>query len=230
MKHFSEQAWIDFVRGLPPRKGEARPPEGTDFHADLESHLAAGCLDCTTTHGFWKQVYGVAARESDYCPPENAVRVVKLEFAASHQQRAAQAHEASLVFDTLSQPLLAGIRSITAAARQLLYEADGLTVDLRFDRHPRSNKVHLIGQVLAVAKSRASIAGLPVMLWTEEGMPVAENVTNDFGEFHLAFAAQDHLRLSIQVADNKLIRIALANLQQKTELDRTGDGTDDGNC
>jgi hypothetical protein len=42
----------------------------------------------------------------------------------------------------------AGIRSTVAVARQLVYEAEGLTVDLRLYRQPQSNKICVVGQVL----------------------------------------------------------------------------------
>lgn len=226
MEHFPELTWIDFVRGVRPHDGRSGRPAEADSRADLEAHLASGCKACTATVGLWKQVHSIATGESGYGPPEDVVRLVRLEFAANHLRNTA---EASLVFDTFSQPILAGVRSTAAAARQMVYEAEGLTVDLRFDRQPYSNKVHLIGQILDPERLRAKLGNFPVMLWTENGLPVAESSTNAFGEFHLEFEAQDGLRLSIQVAANKLIRIPLANLRPNTEVDRTGYGADAGN-
>jgi hypothetical protein len=51
------------------------------------------------------------------------------------------------------------------------------------------------------------------MLWTEKGLPLLEAKTNEFGEFHLEFEAQDYLRLSIQMVGRMPIRIPLANLK-----------------
>jgi hypothetical protein len=146
MEHFPEQVWIDFVRGIPGIK--AGRSEKTQGRADLQAHLASGCKECMETLGFWKKLNRVAARESGYCPPENVVRLAKVAFAARRLGGLADAAEASLVFDTFKQLLPAGVRSAAAAPRQMVYEAEGLTVDLRFDVQPRAKKVHLTGQVL----------------------------------------------------------------------------------
>jgi hypothetical protein len=207
MEHFSKQVWADFVRGI-----------GTPV--ELESHLSKDCADCAATAKFWQQLREIAARESTYNPPEAAVRMAKVEFAASriHEDREITA---SMTFDSLSQPLLAGVRSVAAAAaRQMVYEADGLTVDLRFDSQAHPNKVHLIGQVLDKRIPRTSLTDACVMLWTDRGLPVVETRTNSLGEFTMEFADLDNLRLSIQVGGTH-IRIPLANLTARQNAGRS---------
>jgi hypothetical protein len=110
----------------------------------------------------------------------------------------------------------------------MVYEADGLTVDLRIDRPPQSNKVHLIGQVLARRTPASSIGDAWVMLWTERGLPILETRANKFGEFNLEFEAHEQLRLSIQVG-RTLVRIPLADLKPKHDADGNTDGPDAGN-
>jgi hypothetical protein len=219
MEHFPEHIWIDFVRGIPANK--TGRSEKTVARAELHAHLASGCKDCLETFGFWKELDRVAARESGHCPPENAVRLAKVEFAARRLRGRADAVEARLVFDTFKQPLPAGVRSAAATPRQMVYEAGGLTVDLRFDVQPRAKKVHLIGQVLG-ADRLGTVRGIfPVMVCTEKDLLLAESTTNNLGEFYVEFAAQDHLRLCFWVTSKKLIRIGLENLQTKTDWDGT---------
>jgi hypothetical protein len=218
MEHFSEQVWADFVR----RTGS---PEG---HAELESHLANGCKDCATTRKFWQQIQQIASLESKYSPPEAADYMAKVEFAAR------PAHEveettATVIFDSFSQPLLAGVRSVApAAARQMVYEADGLTVDLRFDSQAHPNKVHLIGQILDKRAPRTNLDEACVMLWTERGLPVVETRTNNLGEFTMEFADLDNLRLSIQVGRTH-IRIPLTNLTARQNVSQQAGRSDIGN-
>ena len=57
------------------------------------------------------------------------LRMARLEFAAQSFDKQKQPVLASLVFDTFAKPALAGVRSAAAAARQMVYEADGLAVD-----------------------------------------------------------------------------------------------------
>ena len=203
MEHFSEQAWADFVRGI------SRP----ETIANIQSHLTSGCSDCAATFDIWKRVHTIITNEKSYAPAEGLVRMVKQEFAARHSVEPPQSVVASLVFDTLAQPLLAGVRSGTVTARQLVYEAEGVTVDLRLDSQPQSNKICAVGQVLDKRIPGVSSSDASVMLWTEKGLPLLETKANEFGEFHLEFEAQDHLRLSIRMVGRMPIRIPLANLK-----------------
>ncbi len=203
MQHFSEQAWADFVRGV--SKSETK--------ANIESHLARGCCDCGATSDVWNQLQTIVSNEKSYMPPESAVRMVKLEFVTTNSQEQASVL-ANLLFDTFVQPLAAGIRSGAAVARQLVYEAEGLTVDLRLDSQSPSGKILVVGQVLDQRLPRVSPSGLCIALWTPKGQPILEVSPNESGEFHLEVNGQDDLRLLIEVAGRKTIRIPLANLGQ----------------
>src|SRR2546422_1393138 len=203
MEHFSEQIWADFVRGI----------SKSETGANIESHLATGCSDCAAAFDIWKRVHTTVSNEKTYTPPEDVVRMVKPEFTAKYSPEPRPWVLARLLFDTFAQPRPAGIRLGAVTTRQLVYEAEGLTVDLRLDRHPQSNKICAVGQVLDKRVPQASPSNALVMLWTERGLPVLETTANEFGEFHLEFEAQDYLRLSIAVAGWKLIRIPLANLE-----------------
>src|SRR6266446_6637678 len=203
MQHFSEQAWADFVRGV----------SESETKANIESHLARGCCDCGATSDVWNQLQTIVSNEESYMPPESAVRMVKLEFVTTNSQEQASVL-ANLLFDTFVQPLAAGIRSGAAVARQLVYEAEGLTVDLRLDSQSPSGKILVVGQVLDQRLPRVSPSGVSIALWTPKGQPFLEVSPNESGEFQLEVNAQDDLRLLIEVAGRKTIRIPLANLGQ----------------
>jgi len=68
----------------------------------LELHLSDGCKECAATMQVWEQVREIGARESTYNPPQNAVRMAKLECVASRRYEAREVI-ASLAFDTLSR-------------------------------------------------------------------------------------------------------------------------------
>jgi len=203
MQHFSEQAWADFVRGV----------SESETKANIESHLARGCCDCGATSDVWNQLQTIVSNEKSYMPPESAVRMVTLEFVTTNSQEQASVL-ANLLFDTFVQPLAAGIRSGAAVARQLVYEAEGLTVDLRLDSQSPSGKILVVGQVLDQRLPRVSPRGVSIALWTPKGQPFLEVSPNESGEFQLEVNAQDDLRLLIEVAGRKTIRIPLANLGQ----------------
>jgi hypothetical protein len=218
MPHFSEEVFADYVRGL-----------DVFAHKELQSHVANDCSQCLKDMKLWRQLGAIGARENTYCPPPDSLRMVKLEFEASHVQE--NETLGKVVFDSFSQPALVGVRSAAAAAaRQMVFEADGMMVDLRFDRPPRSACVSLIGQVLNHKAPRVSLANAAVMLWTEKGLVLAETTTNTLGEFHLEFEPQTRLRLSIEGVAGKVIRIPLSNLSADREKDGITEGIRGGYC
>lgn len=206
MEHFSEQAWADFVRGISNSERE-----------EIGSHLAGGCNECTLARDTWQQVHTIALREATYAPPESAIRMAKIEFAARAFDKDKQPVLANLIFDTFGKAAFAGVRSAAAAARQMVYEADGLAVDLRFDSPAPSRRIFLTGQVLDKRVPRAALEDSVVILWTQKGLAIAETKANSFGEFHMELEPQNNLRLSIQVAGRALIRIPLANLSSEKD-------------
>jgi hypothetical protein len=202
MDHFSENAWVDLARGF----SASKESQG------LKAHLAAGCMDCKAAHGFWARLQTMALAEASYAPPLNLVRLAKLEFAANQQIEPEKWTLASLLFDSFSQPLLAGVRSSAATARQLVYEAEDLVVDLRFDRLVPSGMVSAVGQILDKRVPRELLSGSPVVVWTDDGQLVATTDANGSGEFQLEFAPQDRLRLTARVGRRR-VHIPLTNLK-----------------
>jgi anti-sigma factor RsiW len=201
MEHFSEQPLVDFVRGV----------SGPELSRDLRAHLAKGCSKCKTAHDAWSRVRRMAAEEGAYAPPENLVRLVKLEFSSRAARRPRKWTLANLVFDSFAQPLPAGVRSGTLNVWQVIYEAEGLTVDLRFGRRSQSKEVHVVGQVFDKQAVRALKNNATVELATEKDQLVAAATLTDLGEFHLEFEAKEHLWLSVKAAGRNTVRIPLAN-------------------
>ena len=206
MEHFSERPWADFVRGI----------SGPEISADIRAHVAADCSKCKTALDAWSRVRRLASEESAYAPPEDLVRLVKLGFDSKfgHQFRAwipANWTVANLVFDSLAQPLPAGIRSATLSAWQVVYEAEALTVDLRFGHRAQSKTIHLVGQVFDKRAVRVWQTNATIELSTEHGQLVATTAVNAMGEFHIEFKPQDQLWLSVKAAGRNTVRIPLTN-------------------
>lgn len=203
MEHFSEQRWADFVRGV-GMSGTTR---------EIEAHLATSCAECTIPFDLWLRLGRFAAREGDYAPPENLVRLVKLELASKQAAQPEAWTIASLVFDSAAQPLPVGVRSAAVSTRQFVYEAEGLTVDLGFQRKPQSNTISAVGQVLDKQAPHCWLVNAAIVLCTDKGQTIAATEANDYGEFQFEFEPQDQLRLSIITAGRRTLRISLGNLR-----------------
>ena len=213
MEHFSEQVWADYVRGIGQPK----------MSLEIETHLATGCPDCTPVCGMWKRVYSIATSDASLAPPDDVVRVVKQEMAARQLAEPSPWTLARLVFDSLNEPLAAGVRSGAFDARQLMFDAEGTMVDLVLDTRPQSQMITLVGQVVDKHGAKVAPRQVRVVLWTETSQPVAEVSANEFGEFQLEFPAQDRLRLSVEIVGYKYIRIPPLNLTSNVTRSVTED-------
>jgi hypothetical protein len=203
MEHFSDRPLVDFVRGI----GQAEISSG------FRAHLAAGCSKCQTALNAWSRVQRLASGDHAYAPPENLVRLVKLGFDCKPVPETWKSTLGRLVFDGFSQPLPAGVRSATLTAWQVVYEAEGLTVDLRFGQRAQSKTVHLVGQVFDKQTARVSESHATIELRTEQDQLVATTVVNGMGEFHMEFDQKGPLWLSVQAAARNTVRIPLNNLR-----------------
>ncbi len=203
-RHFSEPLLTDFVRGI------CAPHVSTEIRA----HLAQGCSKCKTAHDAWSRVRRLATEEGDFAPPENLVRLVKLGFAGKPAPQPGTWTLGNLVFDNSVQPLLAGIRSRALNFWQVIYEAEGLTVDLRFGHRAPSTAIHLVGQVFDKQALRALRDNTSIELSTEQDHLLATTTVSPLGEFYIEFEARDHLWLSVKTADRNPVRIPLTNPKQ----------------
>ena len=201
MAHFSEQVWADFVRGV----GEAS--------RGVKAHVAAGCLGCKAEFELWSAVRNFANDESQCTPPGDVVRMVKFEFASKYAGGRQEEILASLVFNSTAHPVPAGIRSGAVSARQFVYEAEGLTIDLRFERKTGSNKVFASGQVLDKKVPLCWLGNPTIILWTDKGRMLTRTEANEYGEFQFEFEAQEQLRLSVATTGRKTLRLPLGNLE-----------------
>ena len=209
MEHIAEPAWADFVRGR-------STPE---MNLAIESHLASGCATCSRAAVLWKSFMEVAAKEQAYTPSPQAVHLAEAQFAAAKIAAPVGRSLLSLVFDSFSQPMPAGIRSGSPMARQLVYEADGLTIDLRIDKHANSKALSIVGQVLDARTLRLAPEAVPVALLNRQGEALQRTSTSNFGEFHLEVTAEAEMQLAIEVDAGRLIRIPLPY----SGCDRAGD-------
>jgi hypothetical protein len=197
MTHFAEEVWADYVRGMGANEATRQ----------LSAHLADSCADCKKSDAVWSRVSLLAAREMEYQAPPDLVRLAKLQFVVDVPEP--QDSWAGLVFDTVMQPLPVGIRGGSTYARQMIYEDDSLTVDLRFERKLSGNAISVAGQVLDRQEPLSWVSGAVVVLWTDKGRMVSKTEVNECGEFQLEFEPQNQLRMSVITTGRKTLRIAL---------------------
>ena len=199
--HFSDEIWSDFVRGTATAASRE----------EIERHLSQACIECKQQQSTWTAMAHMARAEQAFNPPASALRRVEQEFAL--RQSKPEPLLARLIFDTFAQPLAAGVRSGALTARQVLYEAGGIAVDLRLESQPGSDHVCAVGQIQDRSARAFLRPHLPVALISPEGNTLMQVTTNEFGEFQFEFGRQGVARVAIEVDASRTIVIPLSDLQ-----------------
>ena len=199
--HFNDETWSDFARGV----------AAEEVRQEIAAHLEQQCAECAAQAQIWQSLAQTARQEQGFNPPTDIVRLVKQEFELAQTPR--QTLLAGLMFDSFAQPVAAGIRAAGVTARQVLYEAGGIAVDLRLESFPGSQQVSAVGQVQDRSSRAFLRPNLPVALLGPAGDELKRIRTNDFGEFHFEFARDRVARIAIEIDASRIIQIPLADLQ-----------------
>lgn len=174
----------------------------------VAAHLIAGCEACAENRRWYERVQAVAASDDSIEPPPWVLkRAVKLFGSKPARPRVIErigSVVASLVFDSLARPALAGVRSTETANRQLLYLAGDYSIDLQIASSGET-RLDLIGQVLRdEGMAFESVAGLSLQLMSGDET-IAATVTNEMGEFSISQIDQGEYDLRVETARGSII-------------------------
>ena len=173
----------------------------------MKQHLDAGCKRCAGMANLWSRVAQVASRELSFEPPASAVEHVRQAFSVLAESR--QAVIPRLAFDSVWQPALAGIRSgAPGTSRHVIYAAGRLSIDMRLEPEPRSERINLAGQISIRSEQDRNFPPIPVVVSGKTGS-LATTTTNSFGEFHLSFVPEQGLQITFAMADQDEIIVPL---------------------
>jgi hypothetical protein len=120
---------------------------------------------------------------------------------------------ARLVFDSLREPLSAGVRTLSSGARQLAYQHERTIIDVSIDAGHGSGRMCLTGQVLAQG-NKSKIGDLSVVLVNGSGT-LARTTTNQFGEFHIECEFPEDLSLEIRLGERSWVLLPLGKMNWK---------------
>jgi hypothetical protein len=119
---------------------------------------------------------------------------------------------AHVLFDSLREPALAGVRSSIKSSRQITVEAEPFVIDLQLESDSVRQRILLTGQVLNSQNAQTKINGADVVLLSADNF-VQKTKANELGEFYLDFRRDQNLRLFINIPGERAIGIALPDLQ-----------------
>src|SRR5215208_4273392 len=183
MKHFDISRWTDFARGV---------IAGAD-RAGMAAHLSSGFTRCQRTLELVQRFVVAARPPVVYEPPADVVRWAK---AISIVQRPLPSRRFRLIprllYNSLSVPMPAGMRTEDKMSRQALYEADNFVIDLRLEHEKGRQVVTLLGQVTDRLDPGRVMPSAPVLVMSRTNI-VSHAVSNRFGEFQMEYAPAAHL-------------------------------------
>jgi hypothetical protein len=211
MKHFTTQEWIDFVNRVVPG----------DKQTEMQEHLGSGCKRCEQAVNLWKKIRTRAPEAASYQPPDHIVRAAKAQFgiAGLGGKRKKINSLIEVLFDSFSQPALAGARSVGAETRQMLYRAEPYQIDVQIEAQPEGNRLVVTGQLMDARHPEIVGRDVLVTLSNRRGHLV-KTVTNQFGEFHGEISNSGDIKLSFSAQDEKSIVISLRDALRRTPGDR----------
>jgi hypothetical protein len=206
-EHFAPGDWVDYtMQQASPERMQA-----------MKLHLDTGCEKCVNFERLWSRVAQVASRDSSHEPPASAVRHVRNAFSIMAAAQGAKRVPIipRLTFDSLWQPAMAGVRSAHSNPRQVLYRAGQISIDMRIEPEPKSERVHISGQISNSARQGEGIAEIQVVVSGNRNVLTSE-FTNLFGEFHAVFVPEAGLRVSFYLLSEKELSIPLEGTEPRT--------------
>jgi hypothetical protein len=163
------------------------------------------CEECQAKADWLKGVMRSARLESTYEPPNwaiaNAINFFRLKRPSA--VRFAEQVLATLVYDSFNDPLPRGIRQRDLPARQTLYQAEGVQLDLKV-QVMEDDKGLIIGQIVS-EDADFDVKGLGIAL-SHEGELIGASETNALGEFVFEHMPKGDYELIVQFGD-KLLRL-----------------------
>jgi hypothetical protein len=196
MTHFSTQEWIDF----------ARQTEGAERARVMQKHLHDGCIPCAKNLAVWRRIMKLAQNERSEQPPASSVRMVKASFGMRKfgLPTTGRIELATLIMDSMRSAPAYGTRGSFPAARQLLYRAGTVCIDLHIRPKPGSESVVLVGQLVDSMRPAKYMGNVPVDL-LQHGNSVSSKKTNDVGEFDFGFDTPEDVHLAFGLDNRTLV-------------------------
>ena len=193
MRHLNTEELVDYMDGRVSEEGKLQ----------LESHLS-NCEECTELSG---EIRALVLRLQGDASFEPSAELVEwglnlfqplLQSATGGKLRKLIA---ALVFDTFDQPLQAGVRRVGAPARQLLFRAGDVDVDVKIESMEANDRITLVGQVLSTTAK--FFDSTPVKL-ESHGVVRYRTMTNLVGEFSFDEVPKDTYHLSVDLPEGQI--------------------------
>lgn len=193
--------WSDYVRST----------IAPDQRNRMQAHLDSGCSQCRELEALLSRFARLTAADAAFVVPEHVERTVRAWFGINSRPQASafQRILGTLIYDSINDPLPAGVRSGHQISRQMLFRAGDYSLDLRLEHEQGSAKMVLVGQITDPNSAGDTLSRLPVIV-ASGARELARSSSNSFGEFQIEYEPEPELRLLIPLdARSQQIEIPL---------------------
>jgi hypothetical protein len=173
--------------------------------ARVRAHLGTGCPYCARHVTFWTRALAALRRDATPAPPAHVVERAIALFDRGPESAAQPALRPSpwasivarLTFDSRIQQAPVGVRDVGAPSFQLLFEAEGIEIDLLCECD--AGVWRITGQAISpdAPKARWRVAAT--------GAGEAATETDADGEFHLSGLATGAYELTLRGIDREIL-------------------------
>lgn len=199
MKHYNDESWADFVRGVAP----------ADLRQEMLAHLSGGCQPCQLSVNWMEQIQQVAKLDSEI-PPE-LVRAVREIFPQAGVRNdwvgSLRPLVANLVFAASGGWQPAGVRTSSTAAvapatangGRMIFDAGDFRVHVKVEPPTVHEPGEIVGEIKNRTEPADSLEGVVVQSLAS-GRMISETTVNRFGEFLIDYPFLDDtvLRLAFK--------------------------------
>jgi hypothetical protein len=170
--------------------------------SSLEAHLAI-CVECAEAKRQIETLDTSLREDASFEPPSHLVERWMNVFKPVVIPRKTSLGRiiASVVFDSFDEPMLASVRRPGTAARQRIFHAGDIDVDVKIESAQAGERITLAGQVLSSKSNFFDNA--PVRL-ESQGVVRSRTRTNKMGEFSFE-VANDTYHLSIELKEGEIV-------------------------
>jgi hypothetical protein len=211
LKHFSDEDWINYLR-------EVMPPAS---RSSAEQHLQTGCPQCVRSKAFWQAINEIARRERENEVPEKVNEAAEALFLDWRRKFVLpnQARRARPIFDSLLEPIPAGVRAANRPPRRVVQRSNRWTIDLRIESEP-GDRVWVAGQVIDADRRHPEEEFKAGILLMSRDILLDETAVNSFGEFQFTFQRVPELMIYIELQGRPAIAVALPEADQPLPVKR----------
>ena len=196
-RHFSDEHFCDFVRGLLPAADQVA----------TQAHLDSGCESCAQTVGLFSSVSSAFLTD---VPADLTAAALAL-FEPSSNETDWIEKLTPLVPRLILGPgmglQLAGIRAGDLTSARAVYRAGHYSVDLSLESPEAADRREMVGQISDELDPKKTLDGVVVQV-VSAGKTVSETATNRFGEFVIELPAKNRV----------VLRVALKQQGQRIDL------------